>query len=74
MKTNIGSRIRIITLSLLILSMIIMMYNDQVNIKYWIAITIIVISLGVINYDYFILYKNKKKEQTKDLSKDSGKK
>ena len=42
-----------------------MMYNDQVNIKYWIAITIIVISLGVINYDYFILYKNKKKEQTK---------
>ncbi len=65
MKTNIGSRIRIITLSLLILSMIIMMYNDQVNIKYWIAITIIVISLGVINYDYFILYKNKKKEQTK---------
>ncbi|MEI6822026.1 MAG: hypothetical protein WCL51_08815 [Bacteroidota bacterium] len=74
MKTNIGSRIRIIALSLLILSMIIMMYNDQVNIKYWIAITIIVISLGVINYDYFILYKNKKKEQTKDLSKDSGKK
>ena len=65
MKTNIGSRIRIITLSLLILSMIIMMYNDQVNIKYWIAITIIVISLGVINYDYFILYKNKEKEQTK---------
>ena len=65
MKTNIGSRIRIITLSLLILSMIIMMYNDQVNIKYWIAITIIVISLGVINYDYFILYKSKKKEQTK---------
>ena len=65
MKTNIGSRIRIIALSLLILSMIIMMYNDQVNIKYWIAITIIVISLGVINYDYFILYKNKKKEQTK---------
>ena len=74
MKTNIGSRIRIIALSLLILSMIIMRYNDQVNIKYWIAITIIVISLGVINYDYFILYKNKKKEQTKDLSKDSGKK
>ena len=74
MKTNIGSRIRIIALSLLILSMIIMMYNDQVNIKSWIAITIIVISLGVINYDYFILYKNKKKEQTKDLSKDSGKK
>ena len=65
MKTNIGSRIRIIALSLLILSMIIMMYNDQVNIKYWIAITIIVISLGVINYDYFILYNNKKKEQTK---------
>ncbi len=69
MKTTIGSRVRIIALSLLILSMIIMMYNDQVNIKYWIAITIIVISLGVINYDYFILYKNKKKDQTKDIEK-----
>lgn len=68
MKTTIGSRLKVFALSLLILSMIIMMYNDQVNIKYWIAITIIVISLGVINYDYFILYKNKKKEQTKDLS------
>ena len=62
MKTTIGSRIKVFALSLLILSMIIMMYNDQVNIKYWIAISIIVISLMIINYDYFRLYKNKKNE------------
>ena len=66
MKTTIGSRIKVFTMSLLILAMIIMMYNDQVDIKYWIAITIIVISLMIINYDYFILYKNKKKDQTKE--------
>ena len=66
MKTIIGSRLKVFTMSLLILAMIIMMYNDQVDIKYWIAITIIVISLMIINYDYFILYKNRKKEQTKE--------
>ena len=66
MKTKTGSRIRIIALSLLILSMIIMMYNDQVNIKYWIAITIIVISLMIINIDYFKLYKSQNKDITKD--------
>ena len=66
MKTNIGSKIKILALSLLILSMIIMMYNDQVNIKYWIAVSIIVISLAVINYDFYILLKNNHKERKKE--------
>ncbi len=63
MKTTIGSRFKVFALTLLIIAMLCIMYNPIADIKYWIAFIIIVISLGIINYDYFILYKNKKKDQ-----------
>ncbi|MFZ4740426.1 MAG: hypothetical protein ACOYLE_04625 [Bacteroidales bacterium] len=63
MKNPFGSRSKIVALSLLILAMIVMMYNAPSDIKYWIAVTITFISLILINYEYFVLYKrnNEKK-------------
>jgi hypothetical protein len=57
MKNPFGSRSKVVALSLLILAMIIIMYNAPSDIKYWIAVTITFVSLILINYEYFALYK-----------------
>lgn len=57
MKNSLGSRLKIIALSLLIMAMTILMYSNESDFKYWIGVIIIFITLLVINYEYFVLYK-----------------
>ena len=67
MKNIVGSKLKIVALSLLVLAMIILMYNTLSDFKYWIAVIIITVSLGLINYEYFMLY-NKTKTNKSDNS------
>ncbi|MFZ4414713.1 MAG: hypothetical protein ACOYOV_16635 [Bacteroidales bacterium] len=60
MKNPFGSKTKIIALSFLIIAMMLLLYNALSDFKYWIALAIIFISLVLINYEYFILYKKTK--------------
>jgi hypothetical protein len=64
MKTNsFNNRLKIIGLSLLIMAMTFLMYNDDSNFKYWIGVIIILISLIIINFDYFKQTKSNNKQE-----------
>ena len=60
MKNTLGSRLKITALSLLIMAMTILMYSNESDFKYWIGVIIIFITLIIINYEYFVLYKKNK--------------
>ena len=62
MKSPNLKRLSIIGLSLLIISMALLMYNDYASshFKYWLAFIIIVISLIIINYDVFTMNRKSK--------------
>ncbi|MFZ4741300.1 MAG: hypothetical protein ACOYLE_09085 [Bacteroidales bacterium] len=60
MKNPFGSRAKVVALSLLILANAIIINNASLDIKYWIALSIIFVSLLLINYECFILYNKTK--------------
>ncbi len=60
MKNPFGSKTKILALSMLIFAMIILLYNALSDFKYWIAVSITFVSLILINYEYFVLYKKTK--------------
>lgn len=60
MKNPFGSRAKIVALSLLILANAIIINNASLDIKYWIALSIIFVSLLLINYEFFVLYNKTK--------------
>lgn len=60
MKNTLGSRLKITALSLLIMAMTFLMYSKESDFKYWIGVIIIFITLIIINYEYFTLYKKNK--------------
>jgi len=60
MKNPLGSRAKIVALSLLILANAIIINNASLDIKYWIALSIIFVSLLLINYEFFVLYNKTK--------------
>lgn len=60
MRNTLGSRLKIIALSFLIMAMTLLMYNEISDFKYWIGVIIIFVTLIIMNYDYFILYKKNK--------------
>ena len=60
MKNPLGSRAKIVALSLLILANAIIINNASLDIKYWIALSIIFVSLLLINYGFFVLYNKTK--------------
>lgn len=62
MKNTLGSRLKIIALSLLIMAMTLLMYNEISDFKYWIGVIIIFITLIIMNYEYFSFYKKDKNE------------
>lgn len=62
MENPFGSRSKIIALSLLVMAMTILMYNTLSDFKYWIGVSIILVALALINYEYFILFKKNKKQ------------
>ncbi len=67
MKNNtFNSKLKVIALSLLIMAMTFLMYNDDSNFKYWIGVIIILISLLVINFDFFKISKNNKNTENQD--------
>ncbi len=57
MKNPFGSRAKVLALSFLVMAMTVLMYNEISDFKYWIGVSIITISLILVNYEYFILYK-----------------
>jgi len=65
MKNPFGSRLKIFGLSLLIIAMTILMYDPDstTHFKYWIGVIIIVVSLILINYEYFIIYRKIKNDK-----------
>lgn len=67
MKNNtFNSKLKVIALSLLIMAMTFLMYNDDSNFKYWIGVIIILISLLVINFDFFKISKNNKNTENQE--------
>jgi len=45
------------------MAMTFLMYNDDSNFKYWIGVIIILISLIIINFDYFKQTKSNNKQE-----------
>ncbi len=62
MKNALGSRLKIIALSLLIMAMTLLMYNEISDFKYWIGSIIIFITLIIMNYEYFTLFRKNKND------------
>jgi hypothetical protein len=62
MKNSLGSRLKIIALSLLIMAMTMLMYNEISDFKYWIGVIIIFITLIIMNYEYIVLFKKNKND------------
>ena len=60
MKNKFASKLKIIALSLLVFAMLLLMHDDGADYKYWIAVAISTVSLVLINYEYFLLYKKTK--------------
>jgi hypothetical protein len=64
-KRPIGSRLKIVGLSLLIMAMTILLYDYALSdFKYWISVCITFIALAIMNYEYFSLF-----NKTKNISK-----
>jgi hypothetical protein len=53
MKNKFVGKLKIMALSLLIVAMLLFMHNENADYKYWIALVISIISIIVINLEFF---------------------